>query len=229
MIHILTFVILLAPFFMTQPPDLVLRVDSAQWEPYSFGASYGTTRYTLTRKDGRSVMNAKSSASASGLIRRVNVDPAATPVIEWSWTVAGVLPKGDERTRAGDDYAARIYVTFEVDPDAPFTERMAYRTMSALFDEVPFRAINYIWANKIPKGTHVKNPYSSSVCMIAVQSGNASAGVWKEERRNLMDDYRMCFGSEPTKVNGVAIMTDSDNTKGTAEAWYGDVRIRQNR
>ncbi len=151
--------------------------------------------------------------------------PSSNGVGPWP----GVLPKGDERTRAGDDYAARIYVTFEVDPDAPFTERMAYRTMSALFNEVPFRAINYIWANKIPQGSHVKNTYSSSVCMIAVQSGNASAGVWKEERRNLMDDYRMCFGSEPTKVNGVAIMTDSENTKGSAEAWYGDVRIRQNR
>jgi hypothetical protein len=229
MIHILTFSLLLAPLFMIQPPDLVLRVDSDQWERYSFGESYGTTRYTLMRRDGRTVMNAKSSASASGLIRRVTFDPATTPIIEWSWTVAGVLPKGDERTRAGDDYAARIYVTFEVDPDAPFTERMTHRTLSALFDEVPFRAINYIWANKIAQGTHVKNPYSSSVCMIAVQSGNASAGVWKEERRNLVQDYRMCFGSAPTRVNGVAIMTDSDNTKGTAEAWYGDIQIRQNR
>lgn len=225
MLHFLTLLFLLDLPLNNQPPELALSVESNEWEPYSFGESYGTTQYSVVQKDGRTVMHANSSASASGLIRRVTFDPTTTPIIEWSWTVASVLPMGDARTKSGDDYAARIYVTFMFDPNAPLSERMIYRTVSALFNEVPFRAINYIWANKLPQGAHVKNAYSSSVCMIAVQSGNASAGAWKEERRDLVEDYRMCFGSEPTKVNGVAIMTDSDNTKGEAEAWYGDIRL----
>jgi hypothetical protein len=59
--------------------------------------------------------------------------------------------------------------------------------------------------------------------MIVVESGDAKAGTWVDERRNLLDDYRRAFGEDPPKVSGVAIMTDTDNTGETATAWYGDI------
>jgi hypothetical protein len=195
------------------------------WEPLTFGSGFAPTEYALVREGGRVVVRADSRASASGLVRRMDVDLAKFPILEWSWRIARVHPGGDATRRNGDDYPARVYVTFAFDPDAPLTDRMAHRAASALFGEVPFRAINYIWANRLPKGRHVPNPYTSSVCMIAVQSGNGQAGTWQHEWRDMFADYRLCFGRDPVGVNGIAIMTDSDNTNGSTTAWYGDVRV----
>jgi hypothetical protein len=213
--------------FLASPPEIRLAMASDRWEPLTFGTGYAPTRYTLIPEDGRAVMQAESQASASGLVRRVSIDPKQHPVIEWSWKIRQVLEKGDATKRSGDDYPARIYITFEVDPSASLADRMTHRAAQTLFGDVPYRAINYIWANQLPKGRHVPNPYTSSVCMIAVQSGNSLSGTWQSESRNVREDYRMCFGAEPPLINGIAIMTDSDNTKGSAEAWYGDVVVRE--
>lgn len=61
--------------------------------------------------------------------------------------------------------------------------------------------------------------------MIAVQSGPTQVGQWLEERRNLIEDYRKCFGEDPGKAGAVAIMTDTDNTGEEAVAWYGPIRL----
>jgi hypothetical protein len=59
--------------------------------------------------------------------------------------------------------------------------------------------------------------------MIAVKSGNSLAGVWQKERRNLVRDFKALFGEDPPEIGAVAIMTDSDNTKDRATAFYGDI------
>ena len=207
------------------PPEILLRMNSTDWEVLQFGSGYELSVYTLETMDGRDVMRAESKASASGLVRRMSVDAKEYPIIEWSWKINGILSKGDARKRSGDDYPARIYITFDVDESASFTDRMSHRAARAVFGDVPYRAINYIWANQLPKGTHVPNPYTSTVCMIAVQSENGLKGTWQAEKRNVLEDYRMCFGSEPPLINGIAIMTDSDNTSESAVAWYGDIRL----
>jgi hypothetical protein len=61
--------------------------------------------------------------------------------------------------------------------------------------------------------------------MIVVESGGAKVGGWVEESRNVFEDYRQAFGEEPPLINGVAIMTDTDNTKERAVAYYGDIRF----
>ncbi len=217
--------LLISLWFVASPPDIRLTMDSPDWDILNFGSGYESTTYTLEKEDGRDVMRAESVASASGLVRRLSIDANEHPVIEWSWKINGVLSKGNARKRSGDDYPARIYITFDVDESASFTDRMTHRAARAMFGDVPFRAINYIWANQLPKGTHTPNPYTSTVCMIAVQSGNGLKGTWQFEKRNVLNDYRMCFGAEPPLMNGIAIMTDSDNTQESAIAWYGDIRL----
>jgi hypothetical protein len=61
--------------------------------------------------------------------------------------------------------------------------------------------------------------------MIVVESGAANVGVWVEESRNLYQDYKQAFAEDPPMINGVAIMTDTDNTKEHAIAYYGDIRF----
>jgi len=174
------------------------------WKEKSF---LGHTRYQVVRIDGRTALRAESNASASGLVYKRTIDLDRYPILEWSWKIDHVLTKGDARTKAGDDYAARIYIVF---PGTFFWQT---------------KVVNYIWANRLPKGTTIRNPYTKNVVMVAVESGNDLAGRWLTERRNVIDDYRRAFGSAPPQAKAIAIMTDTDNTGENATAWYGTIRL----
>ncbi|MBU2498118.1 MAG: DUF3047 domain-containing protein [Proteobacteria bacterium] len=165
------------------------------------------TRYEVIQEENEWFIKATSRASASALYYEINFDPRDYPILTWRWKVNRVLTKGDASRKAGDDYAARVYVVF---PSFLF-----WRT----------RAINYIWANKLPRGEIVPNAFTSNAMMIAVRSGSGEVGNWVGERRNIVEDYRRCFGQDPPSVGAVAVMTDTDNTGEEAMAWYGPIRV----
>lgn len=177
--------------------------DLSDWQPKVFS---GKTSYSLESTDGRTALRADSKAAASGLIRKVNVNLNTTPILHWSWKVDNLLAGADERSRAGDDYPARVYVVFS--GGAAF-----WRTI----------AINYVWSNKQPINSNWRNAFTGNARMIAMQSGSGRVGEWVEERRDVLADYRRLFGAEPGNVDAVAIMTDTDNTSTAATAWYGDI------
>ena len=151
------------------------------------------------------------------------------PVLEWRWKVAGALEKGDVRQKRGDDYAARIYVSFAHEPSRlSFTERIKHTAARLLYGEYPPTAVlNYIWGNKAPVDTLIPSPYTDRSMMLVVQSGNRRARQWIQEERNIRSDFRRAFKYEPPMITGVAIMTDSDDTGGTATGWYGDIVFRR--
>ncbi|MDE3050519.1 MAG: DUF3047 domain-containing protein, partial [Nitrospirota bacterium] len=68
-----------------------------------------------------------------------------------------------------------------------------------------------------------ENAYTNFAQMIVVESGPQKVGAWVDEERNIYEDYKRAFGEEPPMINGVAIMTDTDNTKDVATAYYGDI------
>lgn len=179
--------------------------DLAGWEPEEFK---GVTTYSLVREDGRQVLQAVSRGSASALVKKIEADPAQTPMLSWSWKIEGTLPGGDGRSKAGDDFAARVYVVF---PSFFFWNT---------------RALNYVWANKLPVGRAWPNAFAGdNVMMMAVNSGDGQAGKWVSHRRDLAADFRRLFGEEPPGIGAIAVMTDSDNTKGSAVAYYGDLTL----
>lgn len=100
-----------------------------------------------------------------------------------------------------------------------------YISFSLLFSFWNTEAINYNWANKLPKEEAVPNPFSKNSIMISVQSGKAETGKWIVETRNVYEDYRRVFGKEPPKAGAIAIMTDTDNTGESASAGYGSIAI----
>lgn len=164
--------------------------------------------YTLVREGEHNVLKAESHGSASGLIYRIKFDSRQNPILRWSWKVSGTMKKGDEQSRAGDDYPARVYVVF---PRTFFWQT---------------RAINYIWANRLAKGASVPNVFApKNIRMVAVESGQANVGRWVAEERNIHDDYVKLFGEEPPRAGAIAIMTDTDNTGEDAVAWYGDITL----
>ena len=201
------------------PPD--------SWEPMTFDGIDQHTRYQLEQDGDTTVMSARSEASASGLVRTVEVDLQEYPWIEWRWKISNVLAGGNVHKKSGDDYPARLYVSFAYQPErASWTEKLRFESYHLLYGEYPpVAAINYIWANQAAIGTQVSNAYIDRVKMIVIQSGDAKANRWQSERRNLLADYRAAFNEDPPPVSGIAIMTDSDNTGGKASAWYGDIRL----
>ena len=198
------------------------------WQPLSFSRIERHTDYFLVDDGGTVVVKAVSDQSASGLTRAISIDPVAYPVIQWRWKVKNVLHKGDVSSKAGDDYPARIYISFAFDPDrAGYLERLEHEAVRLIRGkDVPYRAISYIWGSNSPAGTMIANSYTDRAMMFVVQSGSGKSGQWVAEERNVYEDYIKAFGEEPTMISGVAIMTDTDNTQESAVAWYGDIVFR---
>jgi hypothetical protein len=179
---------------------------SPAWEMKSFR---GRTSYKVVPEGDGHALRAVSHDAASALVYRLDYDPKSFPILAWRWKVKGILARGNAHTRSGDDYPARIYVIFP----------------SWFFPLT--RSINYIWANHVPKGSMLPNTFTGRAMMFAVESGSKKAGQWVLERRNILEDYRRAFGEDPPQVGAIAVMTDTDNTGGSAEAWYDDIRIEQ--
>jgi hypothetical protein len=220
---------------MTRPDVLRVGAFSAQdpsqatpdnWERISFAKIDTKTRYDLVRADSAVVVRARSDGGASGLATERRVDLTEYPILEWRWKVEGVVEDGNAREKEGDDYPARIYVTFDYD-DLGVVDRIKLTALRALgYDEIPTRALNYVWANRVDRSTILENAYTDWVMMVAVRSGPDDTGRWVTERRNVLEDYRAAFGGDPPPVNGVALMTDTDDTNGEATAYYGDIVFR---
>jgi hypothetical protein len=198
------------------------------WQPLVFRKIPSKTRYAIVPDGGSHVLKAESQAAASGLLRPLDADPRTYRILSWRWKVENVLAKGDERTKEGDDYAARVYVAFQYDPaSASAWERARYGAYKLLYGEYPPKAVlNYIWANRLPKGEALVNAFTDRAIMIAVESGPELVGRWLTAERDIYADYTRVFGGEPPHISGIAIMTDTDNTGERAVAYYDDLRLR---
>jgi hypothetical protein len=199
------------------------------WELFTFQKIEKLTRYTLVKDDGVVAVKAESSDSASGLIRKIRIDPEEYPILTWRWKVADTNKKSDITQKKGDDCPARLYITFEYDPSRLSVLEKAKHSAAKLFygAHSPYEAIAYIWDSKSPAGTVVSNPYTARVMMIVVESGNARLNTWVQEERNILEDYRKAFEGKPPMISGVAIMTDTDNTKESAVSYYGDIVFKK--
>jgi len=177
--------------------------DLTYWTPKHFK---GATTYSLVEVDGRKVLKARSEAAASGLIRKVHIDLSKTPNLIWSWRVEAALKGLDETRREGDDYAARLYV---VHAGGLFF----WRT----------RALSYVWSGSQPKGSWWPNAFTGNTINVAVESGDTHAGRWMDYQRDVRKDFKRFFGLDITRIDVVAIMSDTDNSGLSAEAYYGNI------
>jgi hypothetical protein len=204
----ITLVVILSMATIVQADTIAVSLFATEglsgWERKSFK---GETGYSLVREGGSTVVKARSSAAASGLFKKVQLDPSQYRYLRWKWKVAEPLAGGAEKTKAGDDYSARVYVVF---PGIFFWQT---------------KAINYVWASRLPKEESFPNPYTRNAMMVVVESGPEKAAVWITEQRDILADYRRLFGGEPRQIGAIAVMTDTDNTGAEALAWYGDITI----
>lgn len=199
------------------------------WKPFFFRNISRHTSYSLVEESGSHSVMAKADASASGLIRELKINPLEYPVISWKWKIENILKKGDPGRKDGDDYPARIYITFKYDPEkAGFFGKTKYEAARLVYGQYPpHAAITYIWESRSPVGLMVPNAYTDRNMMFVVESGGEKLKRWIGEERNIVEDYRLAFGEDPPEISGVAIMTDTDNTGEKATAYFGDIRFEK--
>jgi hypothetical protein len=176
----------------------------SDWQEKLFA---GKTNYEFVQDAQKGwVLQATSDGSASGLWKEESIDIDKTPYLNWSWRV-DTLPKvKDEKTKDGDDYSARVHVIFK-------SGLWFWNT----------KALNYVWNYSYPQGESWDNAFTGNARMIALQSSKTPLGVWITEKRNIQKDILDCFGLERSSIDAIAIMTDSDNSKSEAVAYYGDI------
>ncbi len=173
------------------------------WKEHSFS---GTTEYQLVEMDGRKVLRAVSKASASGYYFQTRIDLDKTPYLNWSWKIHSALEGLRETTRAGDDFAARIYVV--IDGGLFFWNT---------------RALTYVWSGSQSVGSSWPNAHIENTVLLAIESGATHVGQWREYKRDLRQDLENYLGVTQRYIDAVAIMTDTDNSRTSAQAYYGDI------
>jgi hypothetical protein len=180
----------------------------AGWEEKSFE---GNSQYSLVKTNIGQVLRASTDGNASGLFKEVSVDLIKTPWINWSWKIENTFSDNNERSKEGDDYAARVYIVV---------------SGGAFFWNT--KALNYVWASHEPKNSSWPNAYTGNAKMFAVRSGDIELGQWLKEKRNAREDFKKLFGEDITKIDVIAVMVDGDNTGQSATSYFGDIYFSEN-
>jgi hypothetical protein len=211
------------------PPRFAARDSSVAsgWEPWILHPSKARTRYRLENHDSGMVMRADADSSASGLVCRLRIDPSKRPFIEWRWRVDSLIAGADNTDRYAEDAPVRIVLAFDGDKSAlPIRDRLFFE-QARIFsgNDMPYATLMYIWENNKPVGTVIQNPHTGRIRKIVVASGPIGVRQWQSFRRNIIEDFKLAYGYAPGKLLGVAILTDTDNTKEKVTAWYGDIKL----
>ena len=189
---------------------------------------------SLVRDGGRTVLRVHSERAFGSAAHELSVDPARASLLTWRWKIDRVVDKANLETKDGEDFAARVYVSFDYPVDQlPLATRTKLRLARAFFGEVPAAAICYVWDNRHAPGTAVWSPHYNYVRVVVLRSGNSRAGQWVEEKRDVEADFREAFGARWKKpvppIAGVTVGNDTDQTGESATAWFGDLRLEPRR
>jgi hypothetical protein len=198
----------------------------APWHEVTVNAKLTPNRFRLRDWDGVAALEVTSQRSMSLFARTIVVDLAATPILCWRWRIDAPLASADLRTRQGDDYAARVYVSLAIPLEQQgFGLRTQLRVARAIWGpEVPDAALNYVWDNHQPAGTVLPNAYTDRTMMIVQRSGAQGAGRWMQERRDVGQDAVQLFGPAALPVQ-LAVTADTDNTGESARAGFAELHF----
>ncbi|MEO8717560.1 MAG: DUF3047 domain-containing protein [Burkholderiales bacterium] len=198
------------------------------WVGWGLHSGKRPTEYRLVHAVPGTVLEAVAENAATGLYRRIRVDPHRQSLLEWSWRVDHLIDGADLSNAAREDSAARLVVSFYGDPKRlDFQQRALLRLAKAFAGEpLPFAMLIYVWSNAIPVETTLPSPQIDRIRMIVVESGGEHLGQWRHYRRNVVEDYRRAFGEDPEDIVAIGVLTDSDNMQRSARALYGDITLR---
>jgi hypothetical protein len=161
--------------------------------------------YTIKEEGGKRFLHAASKGIGIQAAKQIDDwDLAKYPVLAWSWRPVEFPAGADERKDKTNDSAVSVYAVFP-------------------HSKITVKAVKYIWSAVVPKGTHLTS--SKGLTQVRVlRSG--SAKEWAEERVNVLEDYKKYFEtSDVPRPQGIAVLTDSDDTKSSAQGDYANFRL----
>ena len=166
----------------------------------------GKSVYAVREESGKRFLAAESHGLGIQAAKEREWDLAAYPVLAWSWRPRQFPRGGDERDSGTNDSVLAVYLL------VPYSRVRGPK------------AVKYVWSEKVPVGTHLTS--NMGLTQVRVQrSGPAGKGEWTEERVNVREDYRKFFTESDTpKPGGIAVLTDSDDTKSAAAGDYANFR-----
>jgi hypothetical protein len=161
------------------------------------------------------------------LRQSLRLEPQELGAIRFSWKVPALMGEADLALRDKADSAVRIVLVFDGERSRFSARDAALSELSRalLGEELPYATLMYVWSNRREPGTVIANSRTSRIRKLVVESGPQQLGLWLEYERDIRADYEHAFGEPPGALLGVGIMTDSDNTRSQARAWYGPVRF----
>jgi len=207
------------------PPAPVASADDL-WRDVVLPGKPQTT-YSAVLKDGRHAIAAVSDRSASLWRWNKRLPSEQIGEVSFSWWVNSPVDGGHVADMHKDDASARVLFAFDGDvASLPMRTRMLFELAEALTGEPPpYATLMYVWDTQAPVGSVIINSRTDRVRKIVVDSGTDRLGRWRDHKRDLAADFRLAFGEAPGALQSVAVMTDSDNTRSRAQAWYGPLTL----
>jgi hypothetical protein len=203
-----------------------VRLPPQPWQHKTFPGK-AASRFRYARLDGRDTISAHAEGSASMLRQDVRIEPAELARVRFSWKVPGLIPLADMALREKDDAPVRVVLAFEGDRSRFSARDAALSELARALtgEEMPYATLMYVWCNQREPGSVIVNPRTDRIRKLVVESGPRRLNQWLEYERDIRADFERAFGEKPGALVGIGIMTDSDNTRSTAQAWYGPLRL----
>ncbi len=199
--------IVLVENWTRQPVDS--RGVPETWRTYETPGGHPAYDFTVVDVEGRRALRMRSTDDHSTVAKKIQIDLASTPWLEWSWKVVALPEGADLQRREASDAAAHLFVVW---PRWPAMLRS--------------RLLGYVWDASLPVGSVLTSQKTSAVTFIVVHSGKAQLGQWVTERRNVREDYRLAYGEEPENPALIALSIDTNDTKSSTETFIGQIRFR---
>ena len=185
------------------------------------------SEYQAVTHEGRAALLARAESAASMLRQALNVLPADLRQLQFSWLVPALIAHADMALRHADDSPVRLVMVFEGDR-SKFSMKNAMlselaQTMTG--EPMPYATLMYVWCNTRAPGTVIINPRTDRIRKLVVESGAGRLNQWLDYQRDIAADFEQAFSEPPGTLVGIGIMTDTDNTRSSAHAWYGPVTL----
>ena len=219
-------VLLLGCATVSERDQAVAGNSLVPWQHQHFPGKRAS-EYQPVRYEGRNALLARAESAASMLRQTLNVPPAELSQLQFSWQVSGLINNADMALRDSDDSPVRLVLMFEGDR-SKFSMKNAMlselaQTMTG--EPMPYATLMYVWCNTRAPGSVIINPRTDRIRKLVVESGKGRLNQWLDYQRDIAADFEQAFGEPPGALLGVGLMTDTDNTRSKAQAWYGPVTL----
>ena len=185
----------------------IFNFTAEEFKTLKVGKKYkGETTWTLGSNENGNFIKAEAEGKGSGLGKEVSIDLLKTPFINITWKVEKDLFGIVENSKKGHDYAARVFVIKKTGSTA-----------------LSNRAINYVFSSNNEVGKNWPSPYTKKSIDYVLSSTTKNLNTWVTVKANVRDDFMKLHGIEVSDISGVAIMTDTDNSKLKAISFYQNI------